>query len=363
MKDSKKKEKIKETKEVDKEEKENKEEKLTFKELVIDFFKSFTIKDIIFIIVFILLFTVPLPYYIHVGGGILNVNDRIKVEDEYKEKGSFNLAYVRQRNSIIPVYLLSYLFDWERVPMSAYQIEDGESDEIIWERQKMYQQESIDSAIISAFKEAGEDIKITDESLLVLGLMEESDTDLKINDKIISIDGKKIVTEQDIEELKDQYEVGYDLEIVVERNKKEKKCHCTIYEYEGRKVLGVYLLRQYKYDTSKKVDIEFREAEGGSSGGFMMALTIYNRLTKEDLSHGKKIVGTGTIDTEGNIGEIGGIKYKLKGAVSKKADIFFALEGDNYNEAIKEKKKNNYDIEIVKVKTLRDAIEYLENIK
>ena len=57
------------------------------------------------------------------------------------------------------------------------------------------------------------------------------------------------------------------------------------------------------------------------------------------------------------------VKYKLKGAVSKKADIFFALEGDNYNDAIKEKKKNNYDIEIVKVKTLRDAIEYLENIK
>ena len=44
----------------------------------------------------------------------------------------------------------------------------------------------------------------------------------------------------------------------------------------------------------------------------MTALAIYNYLTEEDITHGKTIVGTGTIDINGNVGLIGGVKYKLK---------------------------------------------------
>lgn len=54
----------------------------------------------------------------------------------------------------------------------------------------------------------------------------------------------------------------------------------------------------------------------------MTTLEIYNSLTDDDLTKGYKIVGTGTIDMEGNVGMIGGVKYKLKGAIKKKADIF-----------------------------------------
>ena len=91
----------------------------------------------------------------------------------------------------------------------------------------------------------------------------------------------------------------------------------------------------------------------------MVSLAIYNRLTKEDLTKGRKIVGTGTIDANGNVGEIGGVKYKLAGAVSSKASIFFVPEA-NYEEALKIKKEKGYDIEVVMVKTLNDAVLYLE---
>ena len=63
-------------------------------------------------------------------------------------------------------------------------------------------------------------------------------------------------------------------------------------------------------------------------------LAIYNYLTEEDITHGKTIVGTGTIDINGNVGEISGVKYKLQGAIKEKADIFLVPSGDNYNEAI-----------------------------
>jgi len=89
-------------------------------------------------------------------------------------------------------------------------------------------------------------------------------------------------------------------------------------------------------------------------------LAIYNRLITEDLTSGKVIVGTGTIDSDGNVGPIGGVKYKLKGAEKEGAAIFFVPSGDNYEEALKEKKKHKYKIEVVEVKTLKDAIEYLK---
>ena len=53
----------------------------------------------------------------------------------------------------------------------------------------------------------------------------------------------------------------------------------------------------------------------------MLALQIYNKLTKKDITKGRNIVGTGTIDKDGRVGDIGGIKYKLRGAVKKRANI------------------------------------------
>jgi PDZ domain-containing protein len=77
------------------------------------------------------------------------------------------------------------------------------------------------------------------------------------------------------------------------------------------------------------------------------------------LSKGRNVVGTGTIDKDGNVGSIGGVKYKLIGAVKNKADIFLVPNGENYEEALKVKKEKNYDIKIVGVSTLKDAINEL----
>ena len=50
---------------------------------------------------------------------------------------------------------------------------------------------------------------------------------------------------------------------------------------------------------------------GGPSAGLMFSLEIYNQLTKEDFTKGYKIAGTGTIDSKGTVGPIGGIDKKL----------------------------------------------------
>ena len=83
-------------------------------------------------------------------------------------------------------------------------------------------------------------------------------------------------------------------------------------------------------------------------------------LTNKDITHARKIVGTGTIDSEGNVGEIDGVPFKLKGAVKAHADIFLAPAGKNYDEAIKLAKENNYKIKIYSVSTFDEALNILE---
>ena len=92
----------------------------------------------------------------------------------------------------------------------------------------------------------------------------------------------------------------------------------------------------------------------------MLSLALYDKLVDEDITKGYKIAGTGTIDKNGNVGEIGGVKYKLKGAVNAKSDIFMVPNGENYEECIKLKAKYNYDIEIIGVSTFKEAITELE---
>ena len=127
-------------------------------------------------------------------------------------------------------------------------------------------------------------------------------------------------------------------------------------------MIGIMLHEKLELETSPEVEFHFKSSESGPSGGLMMTLAIYNQLTEEDITQGKKIVGTGTIDANGKVGDIAGVKYKLKGAEKGKADIFFVPNGKNYEEAIRLKERLHYKIEIVGVNTFEEALEYLKSV-
>ena len=93
----------------------------------------------------------------------------------------------------------------------------------------------------------------------------------------------------------------------------------------------------------------------------MLSLAIYDKLIDEDLTKGYKIVGTGTIGADGSVGAIGGVTYKLRGAVNSKADLFIVPAGENYEDAMALKEEKGYDIDIIGVRTFDEAVEALRN--
>lgn len=317
---------------------------------------------LLFGIVFMATILYPLPYYIYTGGGTINVKDKIHIENK-ETKGDFNLCYVEQINANIPTFLLSKLLsNWDSVSKEEVSLNDKEDIKDIYKRDKIYLEEANQNAIFVAYKKAGKSVNILDKHLYIIYLEEDSDTDLKIGDDILEIDGSKIDSLADISKILDSYEVGSKLNIKVKRNGKEMMKYAIVHEKDGRKLIGIALTSIYDYEVDPKITFTFSNSESGPSGGFMVTLAIYNQLIDNDISNDLKIAGTGTIDIEGNVGSIGGVKYKLKGAVDSKSDIFLVPAGENYEEAIKYQKKYHYDIKIIGISTFEEAIEKLESM-
>ena len=317
------------------------------------------LRELIVYVMVLIVLTMHLPYYIYIGGGIIDLDKRIDLKGN--ESGSYNMAYVSEMHATIPKYLLSFIMPtWNLESTNSYKIDDSEDNSNIDVREKLYLDEANNNAIINAYKLAGKKVDIKDSSYKVIYVSDKSDTNVKVGDKLVSVNGVKINNNKEYKEYLKTLDINTKLDIVVIRDNKEKHCYAKLIELNNEKIIGLYLVNIYDYEVDPKINLNFKWNESGPSAGFMLSLAIYDKLVPEDLTKGRKIVGTGTIDINGNVGEIGGVKYKLMGAVNNKADIFFVPSG-NYEEAISTKEKNNYKINIVKVDTLSEAINYLSS--
>jgi len=239
---------------------------------------------------------------------------------------------------------------------------ENETIEDTYYRDHLLLEESVNNAIIVGFTKAGKKVEIVSSKLLVTYVDGEALTNLKLGDEIINIDGIEITSATEINDVISKKEVNDEIVLKVISDKKEVTKEEKLREENGRVVIGILATEKKEIETIPEVELKFKKSESGPSGGLMTALAIYNYLTPEDITHGKTIVGTGTIDVNGKVGSIGGVKYKLKGAVKNKAEIFIVPNGENYKEAIKLKEENNYQIEIIGVDTIDDALNYLMDL-
>lgn len=322
-------------------------------------------KFIIVLLLITIILNIPLNYYITVGGGISSAEDRIEVKDKYDSKGSLNISYVTQLEGTLVTVGLSYIIpSWERESIDSYKFDENESVDDIDFRSEFSLDVANSNATYWAYTLANKEIKETSKEVYVIAIISDDfKTNLKVGDQILSVDNQTFDNLSDYGNYIQTKEVGEEVEIKVLRKKKEKIIKNKVYESEGVKLIGVYLQSKIEYDTNPSLEIKFKDKESGPSGGLITTLEIYNQLTKKDITGGKTIAGTGTIEADGTIGEIGGIEHKIKGAAHAKADIFLTPGGDNYEAAKKYIKENNIKIKLIKVETIEEAIEELEKIK
>ena len=310
------------------------------------------IKPLIFMIILIIAVNVELPYYIEAPGGTINLTERID-ENYNKKNGSLNMLYVTEyKGNIVTVLLSKIIKTWDLYEISNQQVSDEDAKDI-YIRNKVMLENSIQNATLVAYKEANKKIEIKETKNIVIATTK--DNGIEIGDEIIEVDNTPVI---DITTIKKYLETKKENDIVkikIKRNGKTKEIPITL---DKTKVIGIAMITNYEYETEDELNINFKSGEGGSSGGLVLALGIYSEITGIDLLKGRNVAGTGTIDALGNVGEIDGVKYKIAGAVKNKMDVIL-VSPYNYEEAKKVIKENNYKIELVKVSTFKEAIEYL----
>lgn len=307
-------------------------------------------------------FFIKFDYYVYSPGGLIELSDRINIDTNYRVDGSFNLTYVSSKNGTLPIILLSKIIpSWDLVSIDSSRIENESSEDII-KRNQIYLKETSYDAIIAAFDAAGKEYKVNKNDVTVTYVYDKSNSNLKIGDIIKRINGVSIDSYESLSNEVSKYNEGDKLDIVVERNGKIINCYSILYSDNDRVVIGINLSEIKTIETNPSVEFIFKNNESGSSRGLMCALEIYNKITEYDLTKGKIIAGTGTIDENGKVGAIDGVKYKLAGAVNKGAQVFI-VPTSNYEEAIKLKKENNYNIVIIEADTLKNVIEKLKKLK
>lgn len=315
--------------------------------------------DMLIVIILILcLFYIKLPFVIYKSGGTIDLSKRVTSESIKKDtSGSIRMSYVTQLDGSIVNVLASFVLpDWD---LKSKEEEFGDNYQDILKINKIYMNEGVDNAIISAFKYSNEEVTINKTIPVISGIMDNSKNNLVIGDELLEVNNTKVYNVDDIKDILNNLDNFTKVNIKVKNNNKTYNRYAYVISKDNEHILGVYISYKYEYTTSIPIKIKTKNSEYGSSGGLMMALSVYNYINDTDITHGLNIVGTGTIDKDGSVGKIDGIKYKLLG--SKDADIFF-VPSDNYKEAIKINKNKKLGIKIVKVDTLGDAINYLENL-
>ena len=229
------------------------------------------------------------------------------------------------------------------------------SSERIAEENAVQMEGSQEEATAVALRALGEPVKTHIEIAEILDEAPGKDA-LRVGDRIVRVGDTTVTTPDSIRTALQSVRPGEQIEIEVTRDGKPVVADVTTMTGSGgRTALGVIL--RLDHDFPATVTINAGDV-GGPSAGLMFALGIYDKLTPGPLTNGRDIAGTGTIDEEGSVGPIGGIRQKMAGARSGGSEYFLAPV-DNCPEVVGHVPSG---LEVFAVGTFKDATNAVEGI-
>ena len=208
----------------------------------------------------------------------------------------------------------------------------------------------------------GADLTETDAGQEVVSIWDNHlGLELQVGDIITSVNGVHVVSVPQMREVLQKNGVDKPASFVGTRAGKSFTTTVTPVLSEktadGKQVVVIKVLGSSTYHFPFDVKIRLDDV-GGPSAGLMFSLGVLDTITPENMTGGRKIAGTGTIDASGLVGPIGGIRQKMFSAVNASADYMF-VPADNCSEAFGHVPTG---LKIFKVSTLDDAVAALKVI-
>ncbi|GAB5054668.1 MULTISPECIES: SepM family pheromone-processing serine protease [Pediococcus] len=342
------------------------------------FFKKYWLLLVAMIVALVFVF-LPLPFYVEGPGTADQLSQYVKVNHKRDhKKGSFRMTTVSVIKGTPAMYVFAKI-------MPNYEVESvsditGNQDNATYNKvQTFYMNSAINQAIYVAYHKADKAVKVHFKGIYILEIEKNSQFKhvLHVGDTITKVNNQRLVSAEDAMKKIRSHNVGNSITITYQHNGKTKTASGKLVRLStGKPGIGIGLTDNNSVTTKIPVSIDAHGTEGPSAG-LMFTLQIYSQLTNQNLRKGRNIAGTGTIATDGSVGEIGGIDKKIVAAKKAGATIFFApylkptklvekYEPNhltNYQLAIKTAKRIDPKLKVVPVKNFEDAIKYLQKTK
>ncbi|MFW5933270.1 MAG: PDZ domain-containing protein [Actinomycetota bacterium] len=218
-------------------------------------------------------------------------------------------------------------------------------------------------ATVAALERVG--YELDPQGALVAGVAEDAVTDeLAVDEVIVGVDGEPVEESADVVEEVGAHSPGDRLVLDVrgeDDEDDERQIEVTLGsspDDPDRGYIGVFLTT----DLDLPVDVDIDAGSiGGPSAGLMFALSIIELLEPDDLIDGRVVAGTGTLDHEGEVGAVGGVRQKVTAVTTgddgARAEVFL-VPRDNLGDA--RQAPVGEDLLVVPVDTIDDAISALE---
>jgi len=219
------------------------------------------------------------------------------------------------------------------------------------------------TAITVGLRLAGYQTQMIGKGVRVVSILAASHANgvLNLGDIITGLNGTPIQTTSDLIEQAQARSASGLVRLQVERNQTQMEVTVPLMaptsSGESPKIGIAITSAGFDYKTPFPVSIVTQKINGGPSAGLMFTLTVYNTLRPDDLTHGLRIAGTGTINLDGTVGPIGGVKQKVAAAEQVGA-VYFLCPSDNYADALSVAKR----IKVIKIATVQQAIDFLDRL-
>ena len=308
-----------------------------------------------FILAFILaavVTLVPTPFRLMAPGQVERVSEIISIDaDTYKSSGEFLLPTVVSEPASLLYCIYSVIEPDAVLTTSEHTEPQAQSPD---GRQMALSQYLATTVALEAL---GHRVRGDFLGLRILSVDPNSPNlgDIRPGDLITHVDGLQLESLRDFKKAIAKKFTGDVLPTQMLREGQETELELNVFERRGYSFIGVQLRPEHERD-SLPYNVSFRSGKTiGASGGLVFALEIYDRLTREDLTKGRRIAATGTLDGSGRVGAISGLEFKFKGIQRAGADLIL-IPRANFNNDLAV--PNN--VEVIAVDSFNEALYVLK---
>ncbi len=312
-------------------------------------------------------FNLDLPYYTLAPGSARPVSPLIKASgtEVYPPKGEVLLTTI----SLQQVHPFEAAVGWLRsdvdVLPEAQILPPKTSDQEYRQLNFQVMDESKQNAIVVALRKLGFVVPEKGEGALIEKVLPQFPAQgrLQVGEVIVAVDTKPVHLVPDATAVISSHQPGETVTLTVTQPDGSERRDVAVPlasdpEQQGRTVLGVFL-RSFKRDFTLPFPVDIQSGNiGGPSAGLAFTLGVIDSLTAGELTGGRKVAVTGTIELDGRVGDVGGVAQKTAAVRASGAEVFIVPAGE-YETA---KARAGNKLLVIKVTTLQEALDALHGL-